>query len=120
MWNRWSQHTHTVYVDLLILSIARTWEESKPFPYESRHSSISIIAQALDFPTVYINFQPMTELLTPTTRLVAVGMNEIYILKNNLSTTATSNILQRNNNIKLFESHLAFGTINLTSYVFAL
>lgn len=55
------ESAHT-YVDLCILSIAHTWEELKPFGYETRHSSISIIAQALDFPTVYINFQPATEL----------------------------------------------------------
>lgn len=64
--------TH-IYVDLPILSIARTWEEFKPFRYETRHSSISIIAQALDFPTVYINFQQVTESLTPTAKLSAVG-----------------------------------------------
>lgn len=69
LWNRWSQHTH-IYVDLCILSIARTQEEEfKPFCYSTRHSSISIIAQALDFPTVYINFQPVTELLTPAVEL---------------------------------------------------
>lgn len=50
-------------------------------------------------------------------------MNEIYILKNNLSTTATSGhqiYYKENNNIKLLVSHLAFGTIDLTSYLFAL
>lgn len=62
-----------IYVDLRTLSIARTREEFKPFRYETRHSSISIIAQALDFPTVYINFQPVTESLTPTVKLSAVG-----------------------------------------------
>lgn len=46
-------------------------------------------------------------------------MNEIYILKNNLSTTATSGhqiYYKENNNMKLLLSHLAFGTVNLTSY----
>lgn len=67
-----SAHTFML-IDLCILSITRTWEDLKPFRYETRHSSISIIAQALDFPTVYINFQPMTESLTPTVHLSAVG-----------------------------------------------
>ena len=65
--------TH-IYVDLRILSISRTWEKFKPFRYETRHSSISIIAQALDFSyCIYINFQPATESLTPTVKLSAVG-----------------------------------------------
>lgn len=69
-----------------------------PPRYETTHSSISIIAQALDFPTVYINFQPVTESLT-TAQIEAVEGNlhpERLSLHN--SNISTSNTLQTKNN----------------------
>lgn len=79
----------------------------------------SIIAQALVFLLNIFTFSQRLKSWHPHLSYKLLAMNEIYILKKILSTTATSQhqiCYKENNNIKLLLSHLAFGTVNLTSY----
>lgn len=79
----------------------------------------SIIAQALVFLLNIFTFSQRLRSWHPHLSYKLLAMNEIYILKKNLSTIATSQhqiCYKKNNNIKLLLSHLAFRTVNLTSY----
>lgn len=88
-------HTHMYVVDLCIYSSYPGGVQNLS-AILTRHSSISIIAQALEFfffffPTVYINFSSRRpSRWRQQLRYKPLVMNKIYILKNNPSTTATS------------------------------
>lgn len=106
-WNRWMfstlarahalTHTHTTHMYVVDLCIYSSYPGGVQnlSAILTRHSSISIIAQALEFffffPTVYINFSSRRpSRWHQQLRYKPLVMNKIYILKNNPSTTATS------------------------------
>lgn len=90
LWNKWSQHTR-IYVDLRILSKVRTQEEFIPFPAMKPDIQVFLSLHRHYIFLLYIlTFSQWLNRWHQQLSYQLLVMNEIYILKNNLSTTATS------------------------------